>query len=379
MPRSRTAASSSARGIPSSLRHSSATAGGFCGLSAKSGTAARARSTNRVTASAYPAVASSAGSSSGVISTVCSSGRPRGERLVARMRSPGAADRSSAASSAQASVRCSQVSRISSSSCSARFFASTWGASPAASSGSPSASDTVRARSPGACSGDSWTSQQPSAKLSEASAAARSASRVLPTPPTPRSVTRRCRSMASAMAGNSRRLPMNRVTSAGRLSLRWPNVSAVTISLVWCGPPPGQLVASIWWCPGIVQRRPPAPAGKPPNRPRCYLTASLLDSGPGLCENRAEDLLHLVEVLLGADQRRGEVGHRVAAVVGAADESRVEQCVRQEPAQQPLGLVVVEGLLGGLVLDQFDAVEVAGAADVAHDRQVEELVERRAE
>ena len=82
------------------------------------------------------------------------------------MRSPGAAGRSSAASSAQASVRCSQVSRMSSSSRSARFAASTWGASPAASSGSPRVSDTVRARSPGVCSGDSWTSQQPSAKLS---------------------------------------------------------------------------------------------------------------------------------------------------------------------------------------------------------------------
>ena len=49
--------------MPSSLRHSSATAGVFCGVSAKSGTAACARSTNSDTASARAADASSAGSS----------------------------------------------------------------------------------------------------------------------------------------------------------------------------------------------------------------------------------------------------------------------------------------------------------------------------
>jgi hypothetical protein len=42
-------------------------------------------------------------------------------------------------------------------------------------------------------------------------------------------------------------------------------------------------------------------------------------------------------------------------------------------------LVVVEGRLGGLVLDHLDAVEVAIAAHVADDRQVEELLELCAE
>ena len=92
--------------------------------------------------------------------------------------------------------------------------------------------------------------------------------------------------------------------------------------------------------------------------------------GPGLGEHRPEDLLDLVEVGLLADQRRGELDDRVAAVVGPAVEAGVEQRRGQEAAQQPLGLVVVEGLLGRLVLDQFDAVEVAVAADVADDRQV---------
>ena len=48
-------------------------------------------------------------------------------------------------------------------------------------------------------------------------------------------------------------------------------------------------------------------------------------------------------------------------------------------AQQPLGLVVVEGLLRALVLDELDRVEVARAAHVADDRDVAQRVEHRAE
>src|SRR5579863_8743869 len=77
-------------------------------------------------------------------------------------------------------------------------------------------------------------------------------------------------------------------------------------------------------------------------RTRAMLVAS--DLRPGLGEDRAEDLLHLVEVLLGADQRRRELNHRVAAVIGAAHQAGVEQRVRKEAAQQPLGLIVVERL-----------------------------------
>jgi hypothetical protein len=84
-------------------------------------------------------------------------------------------------------------------------------------------------------------------------------------------------------------------------------------------------------------------------------------------------------VLLAAGQRRGELDDRVAAVVGAADQARVEERGGQEAAQQPLGLVVAERLTGCLVLDQLDPVEVPVAADVADDRQVAELLERGAE
>src|SRR3984957_5152252 len=89
---------------------------------------------------------------------------------------------------------------------------------------------------------------------------------------------------------------------------------------------------------------------------RVRLTRSRSDLRPRLGEDRAEDLLDLVEVLLRADQRRGGGDHRGTAGVGAADEAGVEQRVRQEAAQQPLRLVVVEGLLGVLVLDELDAV-----------------------
>ena len=97
MPRSRTAASSSASGMPSSRRQSSATVPVLAVLSANSGTAACARSTNRATASAWAAPCPgardqpAAGSSSGPISSACSAGTPSGSRLVVRMRSPGAA------------------------------------------------------------------------------------------------------------------------------------------------------------------------------------------------------------------------------------------------------------------------------------------------
>src|SRR5262245_43717536 len=103
--------------------------------------------------------------------------------------------------------------------------------------------------------------------------------------------------------------------------------------------------------------------------------ANASEQRAGLVEDHAQDLLDLVEVLLGADQRRRELDDRVAAVVGAAVEALVVQRLGEVAAQQLLRLLVVEGLLGRLVLDQLDPVEVAVAADVADDRQVVELLQ----
>src|SRR5690242_12661923 len=98
-----------------------------------------------------------------------------------------------------------------------------------------------------------------------------------------------------------------------------------------------------------------------------------------LRQHRTQAGLDVVELLRAHDERRRELDDGVAAVVGTAVEAGVEERLGEEPAQQPLGLGVVEGLAGGLVLDELDAVEVAGATDVADERQVEQLVERRLE
>src|SRR5215470_10585600 len=100
---------------------------------------------------------------------------------------------------------------------------------------------------------------------------------------------------------------------------------------------------------------------------------------PGLSQDGAQDSLYLVEVFLGAGERGRELNHRVTAVVGAADQSGVEQRVRKEAAEQPLGLGVVEREAGGLIFDQLDPVEVAVAPHVADDRQVIQLLQGGAE
>ena len=71
-----------------------------------------------------------------------------------------------------------------------------------------------------------------------------------------------------------------------------------------------------------------------------------------------------------------ELDDRVATVVGPADQAELEQPGREEPTDQPLALVVGEV---DAVLGQLDAVEVAHAADLGDDRQVEQRLEGRAE
>ena len=83
-----------------------------------------------------------------------------------------------------------------------------------------------------------------------------------------------------------------------------------------------------------------------------------------------EHVVDLFELLGVGDQRRRQLDHRVAAVVGAADQPALVELAGEEAAQQLLGLLVVEALLRLLVFDQLDRVEVAGAAHVADDRQV---------
>src|SRR4051812_49743002 len=94
------------------------------------------------------------------------------------------------------------------------------------------------------------------------------------------------------------------------------------------------------------------------------------EAGPGVGEDAPEDLLDLVELALADDQRRGELDDRVAAVVGPAVQALLVERLGDVAVEDALALVLAEGLLGVAVLHQLDAVEVAGAADVADDRQV---------
>src|SRR5450432_2363141 len=148
----------------------------------------------------------------------------------------------------------------------------------------------VRGTSPGVRRADSSTNQLPSAKPSLTSAAARSASRVLPTPPAPRSVTRRWASIAAAMTGSSRRRPMNRVTWPGRLSRRCPSPSAVTMPLVIhparddAGP--WRALGGFWASYPRIGRRSPSP-GQPAGDPQYLISVRTrlevvgVDDGPG--------------------------------------------------------------------------------------------------
>src|SRR5947209_3520709 len=99
----------------------------------------------------------------------------------------------------------------------------------------------------------------------------------------------------------------------------------------------------------------------------------------GLGQHRAEDLLDLLELLGPRDQWRRELDHRVPAVVSAADQAAPIELPGQEPAQERLGLLVVERLLGVLVLDQLDRLEVARTAHIADDREVTQRIEHRPE
>jgi len=63
--------------------------------------------------------------------------------------------------------------------------------------------------------------------------------------------------------------------------------------------------------------------------------------------------------------RAGRRGH---PVVRATDETASEHLGRHVPAQESFGVFAGPGLFGHLVLHQFDAPEVAGAANVADDR-----------
>src|SRR5690348_12936207 len=118
--RSRTAASSTASGIPSSARHTVATAAPLPSSTAKPGSTAAPRPANNRTASylsssSGPFGLSSAGTVIGRTAIVTSPATPSTCRLVAMIRSSGHPRSSTSAMTAQGSARCSHPSSTSSS------------------------------------------------------------------------------------------------------------------------------------------------------------------------------------------------------------------------------------------------------------------------
>ena len=117
---------------------------------------------------------------------------------------------------ATASTRCSQLSSTSSSCRPARYSASAAAGAYPARSCRPSAPATAWATSASSRSWSSRTSHTPSRNARRSPAAARSASRVLPTPPTPVSVTSRDPASSRLTSASSPRRPTKLVSSAGR-------------------------------------------------------------------------------------------------------------------------------------------------------------------
>ena len=147
----------------------------------------RARSTNKVTAAeSVPAPTSSEGTGHN-----CSSATPSPSRLVARILTVADCARIASTRSAAASSTCSQLSNTSNrtlpssaaATLSATLLPGCWVM--------PSTAATASGTAAGSATAASSNNQTPSGNSSASRAATSSASRVLPTPPTPVNVTNR--------------------------------------------------------------------------------------------------------------------------------------------------------------------------------------------
>src|SRR5215472_7766585 len=219
---SRTAASSSASGMPSSRRHRSRTAAAFSASTVNPGTTAAARSLSSPTASELwsrwtEISPSSGGSDIGGTTILTSPVTPSACRLVASSCSLGHALTRVTARTAQASSRCSQLSSTSSSRLPATYSVSEDSDRPPERSCTPSALKTAWVTSNGSWIDASWTSQAPSGNPRDISAAARSASRVFPAPPLPVRVSSRVVVSRRLTSRSSGRRPTKLVRSVGRL------------------------------------------------------------------------------------------------------------------------------------------------------------------
>jgi hypothetical protein len=106
---------------------------------------------------------------------------------------------------------------------------------------------------------------------------------------------------------------------------------------------------------------------------------SWANPSPRFRQHVSEDGHDLVELLLPGHERRRDLDHWIASVVLAADQAPLEEPGREEAPEQRLALLVAERLASVFVLHELYSVEESCPADVANDRQVEELAERVAE
>ena len=199
----REAASSIANGIPSRRPQISTTAPASAPVSEIPGATAPARCRNRVAAGdSTPASTSSEGTGHS-----CSSATRTPSRLVARIFTVAERARIASIRSAAASRTCSQLSNTNSrtlpsnaaATLSATLFPGCWVMPKTAATASGTAAGSVTAASS--------KTQTPSGNSSRSRPATSSARRVLPTPPTPVSVTNRCAVTASCTSASSDSLP----------------------------------------------------------------------------------------------------------------------------------------------------------------------------
>ena len=210
----REAASSIARGMPSSRRQISTTAPASSDAANDApGDTAWALSMNNVAAAeSDPVRTSSDGTGHS-----CSSAIRKPSRLVARILTVAEPARIDSIMSAAASRTCSQLSNTSSrvrpsnaaATLSAMLMPGCWV--------TPSTAATASGTAAGSPTAASSITHTPSGKLSANRAATSSASRVLPTPPTPVSVTSRCALSAASSSASSVARPTKLVFDGRRL------------------------------------------------------------------------------------------------------------------------------------------------------------------
>ena len=195
--RQRAAASSTASGMPSRRWQTWAMAAALVSFTVNDGRARRARSTNRLTASYCDSAStgtspSRGGDGSDGTRHATSPATPSCSRLVASTDTSALAPSTVTTNSAHSAIRCSQLSRITNERPpSPSSTAATSAGATAGVSGRPNALSVARPTEPAPRVPASSTNHTPPGKVATTSAPTANASRVLPTPADPVSVTSR--------------------------------------------------------------------------------------------------------------------------------------------------------------------------------------------